>query len=405
MSVDAAMDFRPVFIFGVARSGTNLLARMVGAHAEASVALDPLMPLFRFWRNAVAPSASHRLKRRLDPAAPFQDYYFNPDGPTLLDAVLEADPDLPVDDETGLTEAVCARAALESESLGRRFAGWRGRTVAERFADALRLIAQEAGEQGRAATLIGIKEVWTVEFAAPLARAFPEAKFLIVHRDPRAVLASLLTLMKKDATQAAHTISYLRHWRKHVAVSQHLLGAPDFGERVMAIRFEDVVASPSEWVKNLAKFLEIELHPAMLAPGDDDGWRGNSSFGETRGIDSAAAERWRGVLPTRLAAAADFHCGPEMQMIGYCPDHIDGHLTDDVLAAVKDADAEPGSWRSDGGNIDDDLAWECLRWQLARGGKAPEEVIRRCFLFSGLLQSATHSGLDRPVGELQKVPA
>ena len=42
----------PLFVTGTARSGTNLVARMLDAHPEVSVACDPYFPLFHSLRNA-----------------------------------------------------------------------------------------------------------------------------------------------------------------------------------------------------------------------------------------------------------------------------------------------------------------------------------------------------------------
>lgn len=189
---------RPLFIFGVARSGTNLLTHALDAHPYCTIALDPLMPLFKAWRNAIARQQTDRLYRPFDPSSAFQDYYFDADGAALLDAMLGADAGLPLSATTQLQEAVRARAALESPELAAAFSGWSGETVAELFDAALAIIADQARACGKHDLAVaGIKELWTVEFALPLARAFPDARFLIIHRDPRAVVASLVAMMRK----------------------------------------------------------------------------------------------------------------------------------------------------------------------------------------------------------------
>ena len=77
---------RHFFVFGIARSGTNLLARMIDRHPAAVCALDPLLPYFKFLRNGIvdlhAPAA---LRETFSPNAPLQDYYFQACGPALLD--------------------------------------------------------------------------------------------------------------------------------------------------------------------------------------------------------------------------------------------------------------------------------------------------------------------------------
>src|SRR5262245_27135358 len=87
----------PIFIFGVARSGTNLIARMIDAHSRAAIVLDPLLPFFRSLRNAtVQASGDKGLIARFDPSSAMHDYYQSADGPRLLDVMLDATLDLPI---------------------------------------------------------------------------------------------------------------------------------------------------------------------------------------------------------------------------------------------------------------------------------------------------------------------
>ena len=142
---------RPLFVFGVARSGTNLVARMLSAHPEVAVALDPLMPLFRAWRNAVLTDAKRgEAARCFDTASSFQDYYFDPAGAAMLDAILDARMDYRVtpDALVPLREGVMRRAALEMPALAKTFAGWSGDTIRALFDAALGLIAAHIAKTG-----------------------------------------------------------------------------------------------------------------------------------------------------------------------------------------------------------------------------------------------------------------
>ena len=106
---------RPLFVLGIARSGTNLLARMLDRHPQVCVALDPLMPVFRSLRNAVILSTLPAADRKgFTPESPFQDFYFDPAGPAMLDALLDGDAGLPLppDELARLQQAVPERAAL-----------------------------------------------------------------------------------------------------------------------------------------------------------------------------------------------------------------------------------------------------------------------------------------------------
>lgn len=372
----------PFFIFGVARSGTNLVARMIDAHPRATVALDPLLPLFRAWRNQLATASARSLKSPWNPQSPLQDYYFAEDGTALLRMILDADANQPLPKGVleSLLPAVRDRAALESPELSAAFHSWSGDTWTELLQSTLSII----GGAGKTVDAVGVKEVWTIEFLPALARALPEARFIILHRDPRGVVASQMAMARKDPTQAAHSISYMRHWRKHVTLARKFARSSTIAGRLLEVRYEDILRSPEAHARRLAEFLNLEFQPGMLQPGKDQGWESNSSFTSANGgVDARAAGRWRENLPSHLIAAVEFHCGIEMKSLGYeptrpRPDQLDA----DVLRGIAESNASPGKWRSDSGDADDDLAWECLRWQIAacESPTMPQRLLERCFL-------------------------
>jgi hypothetical protein len=382
----------PVFVFGIARSGTNLIARMLDAHPRIAVALDPLMPLFRIWRNrVVAETAPESVVARFDFGASFHDYYFAEDGPALLDVALSASTDISVPHENllALRDAVRDRAALEAVALAEQFVDWRGDRIIDLFNAAFAIIGAHRASRGAGdLAWVGIKELWTVEYAAALARAFTSARFILIHRDPRAVVASLTEMARRDESQAAHLVSYMRHWRKHVALAERFARTPAFAGRVLVVRYEDVVATPQTYAEELAAFLGMPFSEAMLRPGGD--WYGNSSFGPNRNpIDRRNLDRWRSILSSAMISTVEFHCAPEMRILGYDLVVERNALNPAVAAEVSSSHRAPGKWRSDGGDPGDHLAWEVLRHHLLSSGAEnwPEDMVRRCFLFTDMYKS------------------
>lgn len=379
------MTYRPLFIFGLARSGTNLLARMLNRHPSVSVALDPLMPIFRSLRNAmVAAHAPDSVRRRFSPASPFQDYYFDPDGAVLLDLMLEAPADLDFKQNAlaELRDKVVARAALESPALGMRIGGLTGSSYGALFRNALDTIA---GIRSGTAW-VGTKEVWAVEFLPFLARVFPDARFYVLERDPRAIVASLLAMAERDPTQAAHPPSYLRHWRKQVALARHFETDAKLSNRVRCLSFERLATAPREQAQRICQELEIDYSEEMLQLSAD-GWMGNSSFRhDGQDVYAETVERWRQTLPEPVVQAADYFCGPELLLTRYQPANTPDPAT--VLTYLQQAAAEPGSWRSDSGDLLADFGGEMLRQVLTGDSGVPDEdLARRCFLFHDTLNA------------------
>ncbi|NJL54857.1 sulfotransferase [bacterium] len=381
------VKFNPLFIFGVARSGTNLLARSISNHPHAMVALDPFMPLFKTWRNLAIEPVAKAQHHQFDPQCPFQDFYFDPSGSVFLNTILNVSSNLPLTPSLKLKASIYERAALENPGLADTLRDLDGNTIEEIFISALNIIAGYAQLDGKShPTWIGLKEVWAVEFVKSLAQAFPKAKFLVIHRDPRAVVASLIALINQDSSQAAHTVSYMRHWRKQVSVTHQLATDPTVSPRLLSILYEDLVTDPVTWLTKIGQFLNLE-DPACLLTGLRSGkWQGNSSFGTSMGINADAAERWRHHLTLSLRATVEFHCAPEMAMLGYARTTT-GHMPlQDIRDCISEADRNPGKWRSDSGDVEADFIWELRRWQLLRGQSSDIQEVRRCFLFESVYE-------------------
>lgn len=379
------MTCKPLFVFGLARSGTNLLARMLDRHPQVTVALDPYLPLFRSLRNAlVASRAAEEVRRRFSSSAPFQDYYFDSDGPALLDLMLAGQADLPLDQDElqALRLKAGERASLESSTLGSQMAGLAGKDYGQLFRSGLDIVAGlKTGVRWA-----GCKEVWVMEFVPLLARLFPEAQFFALERDPRAIVASLLAMAEKDPTQAAHAPSYLRHWRKQVALTHRFAADPLLAGRFRSVSFERLATRPEDEARQLCDGLDIDFHPEMLRLSAD-GWKGNSSFDHGgKDIYAETVDRWRKVLPARVVQAADYLCGPEMALTPYRP--VTSPKAEEVLAYLEEAGRETGSWRSDSGDLLLDFGGEMVRHMLLDTGSEPEQsLVRRCFLFNGILDS------------------
>jgi hypothetical protein len=391
------MTSQPLFIFGIARSGTNLLARMLGAHPAIEIALDPFMPLFKTVRNAsIAHDAPDELRRGFDPMLPFQDGYQAPRGYKLLDLLLAADLAAPIAlaDLPALRAAIAGRAELEAPDIAARASEIGGGTCRDLVASALEIVA--SCRANATTRWIGIKEVWVLDFLPALARAFPAARFLAIERDPRAVIASLAALAERDRSQHAHAISYLRHWRKNVVLARRFAADPGLADRFRLVRYEDLAARPREAARALAGFLGLPFDPRMLAPAapenDSGAWRGNSSYDDAvPGISDAPIARWRDRLPAPTTRAVEFFCAPEMMLAHYPPISADPLTASNEIAAyVARADADPGSWRSDCGDAAAEMSFEELRHSLLfRPDPATEiDLIRRCFLFEPAYRAA-----------------
>lgn len=376
------MNARPLFSTGSARGGTGLVTRMLSISPEAEIALDPFLALFKAFRQTLLPNS--------DPAAPFQDYYFTQEKIKSLDQILAASANLEMDPalRPALIESLKRRAALSSGDLVAVMDQLQGETFSEWLLSGLDLI-QKTRKKFQA-RWIGIHENWAIEFLPMLARGFSQAQFLIILRDPRAVIAS--NLAAADPLLRGHLVSYARSLRKLMALTFYYQTLPVFKGRLFVIRHEDLIQEPESWCRRLCNFLEIPFTMEMLdtekyvEPATGGVYNGFSSFEpQARGFSPHRAERWREKLSPEAVDLIDFVCGPEMLLFGYSSVRIASEfLGDAALLQTMEADGQgPKAWRCDFGTLPEDFGYEMFRRLLlqAKNLEFPEETIRLSFLF------------------------
>lgn len=390
----------PLFLTGTARSGTNLLARMLSAHPDVHLAVDPYLPLFKSFRNAALRHAPDPEARALDPGLPFQDYYYTRQRIRALDAVQAASLDLPFEPsewEPFLAASV-ARCGQECPDLAPHLTGLRGPTYRAMFDRALELLARARSLEGR--RWVGMKEVWTTEFFPPLARAYPEARFLLILRDPRAVVASMRAIVRQDPSQVAHALSYARHWRKDVAFALRYSRHRDLASRFHVVLYEDLVRTPEAVARQACRLLGVPFDAAMLEPSKftdqatGAAWTGNSSFEPASpGFVASRIERWRKELSPRTIELIDFVCGPDMALHGYAPVASPSPDSRSLLRAFLEGNEAHASWRSDLGDVQQDLGFELFRRALLQSDAVPDpDTLRRSFLFEDVYEELRKRG-------------
>ena len=390
-------QFRPLFVTGTARCGGSLIARMLSANSQVMVAVDPFLELFRSLRNAAvrhyAPADALAL---FDPASPLQDYYFTDARIKLMDAVQQADLGLPFEPQEweGFLDRGARRCALVNADLARDYADIRAATYKGIVENALAIIARTRGADRR--TWVGFKDVWTIEFLRPLAAAFPDARFIIVSRDPRATLHSNLGA---DPLTVGEPLSYVRHWRKQAAFTVEYRNDPLFVGRLFVVAYEQVLQTPEQKARELCEFLDVDYEPGMLdtntyfdfATGTT--WRGNSSFEKTTsGLNTHAAARWRSMLNPKVSRMVEFLCEYDMTLTGDGPlDHADGNgrwPSADILECIIESSQGSWNWRSDLGDPQQDYGFELFRRALLHLPEPPSDpmLVRRSFLFDSVYE-------------------
>ena len=169
-----------------------------------------------------------------------------------------------------------------------------------------------------------------------LAQIFPEARFVILLRNPLAVLASILhTWVQGD------WIRLSRHYMNLVLAPRLLLeGIELLGARAVVVRYERLVQEPASQVSELSGLLGLEFRPDMVHYGARPGFVGR--YGDPAGVyqhtqpTTTSLDRWLDLGRSRqtrhLARAYLADLGPELvTSLGYDPAYLASRLAAEPL--------------------------------------------------------------------------
>jgi len=138
------------------------------------------------------------------------------------------------------------------------------------YAGLLRALLDAVGDHANA-RVVGEKSPAHTEHAALLAEMMPEARFVHITRDPRDVSASHRAAFGKTILGAA-----LR-WRKDARADEVCRDRMP-ADRYRHLRYEDLIASPEQTLRDLCGFLRIDFDPRMTDPSN----REQRGFAETK---------------------------------------------------------------------------------------------------------------------------
>jgi hypothetical protein len=390
---------KPLFVSGTARGGTNLAIMIASVHPEVALVQDPYLALLKSFRNAVVTANG---AAGFDLQSPLDEYYYFDAKLAVMKRIQEADMDVPFDpaERAPLLATLAARMKLSAPLLIPHLDRIDGRTYRELMENGLRTIGRAWGKPD--ATWLGFNDNWAIEFFGPLARTFPDARFLAIVRDGRSAVASHVRIMeaqhknplytyKKDPSMVALTLSFVRCWRKQVAFTRHY--QQTLKDRLFVLSYERLVQDPERETRRLCAFLGIDYRPAMIdssnfIAGDGNVWIPNSNQegAPQGGIYSTTIDRWKQSMSPDMIDLAEFVAGPDLAFAGY---ELTRRFEEGLPWGAYERHAEQHrqwigggfGWRTDNRNPDVDFALELLRRNCLTQRTDDGALVERCFLF------------------------
>ena len=271
----------PILILGSPRSGTTLVRLLLNAHSEVC-APDELI----FFGKAVFPAGARRWGRGEVPQA------------TLANFVSHLTARLPAVSEEEVWNAIHALPRRDPRGV---------------FVAVMEMLAANAGKPRWAEKTPG-----NVFYADVLAEMFPDAKFIFVRRDPRAVVASMSRVHWYPADSVLNAMNH-KHYLNAMVRAKRTLPAGSCKE----LRYESLLAAPEQELAELCDFLEMPFERSMLEFHQESAVamdpRAAQDFNRraTGPLDPANAARWRHTMSADEQALVERMLLRELIEFGY----------------------------------------------------------------------------------------
>ena len=307
-----------IWVTGMFRSGTTLLAKMFDAHPAIAFASDPYRPFFNDLRDVIA--KENGLLNNNPPHMPLSDYFCDDEQLQAMKLIQKSSLEEKISDAhlDDLKIRIRDRGMEFSPFVANKVVGTlKGNTYRKLFSSMMELVQQCYGKGDE--ETIGIKEVWCNEFTGVLLRAFSNMKAINIVRDPRAVFASRSVVGEKYPL-----IFLIRQWRKLAIFTWLFTNMDEFSNSLLVVKYEDLIKNPEEISRKICSFVDVDfslnmIDGAKFRHGDGSTWLQNSSFGKGSEISTKYSEKWRSVLRQEEIRLIEMLCFHEMKLFGYKP--------------------------------------------------------------------------------------
>lgn len=256
IEADSAMRGRLLLLVGARRSGTNWVERILTSHPGVV-------------------------------AMPTETYLFSHGARPFADLIQHTSPG---------TRTI-SRTYMERDAF--RFA-------MRQFLDTVFLDCKQ--RLGSDATYLLERTPWHAEHLDLIADLYPDARVINLIRDGRAVTRSLLTLPGGPRTIADAAIE----WRSAIVGGRR--GAELFGDRFLELRYETLLADPSQGIEALFRWLELPMADDVMA---EVLFEAAAEFNVDPGAPGVGKDKWRTEFSRGDLAELHRIVGAELQLLGY----------------------------------------------------------------------------------------
>ncbi|KTG44227.1 hypothetical protein cypCar_00006358 [Cyprinus carpio] len=185
-------------------------------------------------------------------------------GTTLMRAMLDAHPDVRCGEETRVIPRILAMKQMWSRSGREKMRLDEAGVTDEVLDSAMQAFLLEIiVKHGEPANYLCNKDPFALKSLAYLAKIFPHAKFILMIRDGR---ASVHSMISRKVTIAGFDLSSYRDcltkWNR--AIETMYTQCLEAADKCLPMHYEQLVLHPEKWMRTLLKFLSIPWNDAVL---------------------------------------------------------------------------------------------------------------------------------------------
>jgi hypothetical protein len=271
----------PIFIVGVPRSGTTLLAAMLGAHPRLICG-----PETHFFTH-LFPAVARRIRHRADWPGAALDYVYS---------------------IHHVGESIPANYGLTREELAEEMAP-REPSVPSALAAMIELYMRRNG-----------KRRWIektpdhLPYVGRIRGYYPDSPIIRIIRDPRDVATSL----QKVDWGPGSLLSALSVWRGYDERSTRFF---ERDRRCHTVRYEDLVRDPEPSLREVCRAIDEPFDPVMLdttrSAHQVNAAAESCKTNVARGVDTSRVEAWRNELPEDDLRLVEAYLGDRLRAYGY----------------------------------------------------------------------------------------
>ncbi|XP_078081064.1 protein-tyrosine sulfotransferase 1-like isoform X1 [Mustelus asterias] len=248
-------------------------------------------------------------------------------GTTLMRAMLDAHPDVRCGEETRVIPRILAMKQMWSRS-GREKQRLDEAGVTDEVLDSAMqaFLLEIIVKHGEPATYLCNKDPFALKSLTYLSKIFPNAKFILMIRDGRASVHSMIT---RKVTIAGFDLSSYRDcltkWNRAIETMYNQCLETGFN-KCLPVHYEQLVLHPETWMKNVLKFLGVPWNKAVLHHEEMIGKAGGVSLSKVerstdqviKPVNVEALTKWVGKIPHEVVREMPV-IAPMLAKLGYDP--------------------------------------------------------------------------------------